>query len=153
MVIFRIISVLFTAIAFAPGFAHLLERKPKLDLSRSDYLITQQLYAGWALFGIIIFIALIATVIVAIRTKWRMEKILAWSAAILIVTSLVLFFIHIYPANQQTFNWSFLPDNWIELQQQWEDTHALNAILYGMALLLLIISLAIRKQVNISERS
>lgn len=152
MVVLRIISVLFTAIAFAPGLAHLLERKTKMNLSRGDYLTTQQLYAGWALFGIVIFIALIATIIVAIRTKWRMEKILSWSAAVLIVTSLVLFFVHIFPANRQTFYWSFLPDNWMELQQQWENTHALNAILYGMALLLLIVSLAIRRPVNPADR-
>src|SRR5262245_48550554 len=147
MVILRIISVLFTAIAFAPGMAHLLERKPKLKLSRADYLITQQLYAGWALFGIIIFIALAATIVVAARTNSTTEKILNWISSLLMVLTLVLFFIYIYPANQQTSNWSFLPDNWVQLRQQWENTHAWNAILYGIALLLLIVSLAIHRRV------
>ncbi|HEX6259670.1 MAG TPA: hypothetical protein VFZ51_03380 [Woeseiaceae bacterium] len=42
------LSILFTAIAMAAGFAHLLEMPNKMHLSREDYLTVQQINRGWA---------------------------------------------------------------------------------------------------------
>jgi hypothetical protein len=34
--------------------------------------------------------------------------------------SLVVFFAFTFPANQQTQNWTVLPENWASLRRQWE---------------------------------
>ena len=39
----------------------------------------------------------------------------------------VLFWTFTYPANQQTRNWSVLPENWLALRQQWEYSHDASA--------------------------
>lgn len=42
--------------------------------------------------------------------------------------------------NQQTNNWTVLPDNWQALRSQWDYSHAMNAGLYLIALIALILS-------------
>lgn len=42
--VFRFLGLLFTALAFAPAAAHLLELPNKIGLSRDDYLTVQQIY-------------------------------------------------------------------------------------------------------------
>src|SRR5512145_1452610 len=49
--ILRFVALLFTALALAPGLAHLLELPNKMTLSREEYLTVQQIYRGWAWLG------------------------------------------------------------------------------------------------------
>jgi len=41
-----LLTILFTAVAMAAGFAHLFELPNKIHLSRKDYLTVQQIYRG-----------------------------------------------------------------------------------------------------------
>ncbi len=59
--ILQLAAILFTAVAMAGGWAHLLELPNKMGLSRDDYLTVQQIYRGWALLGIAVVGALIST--------------------------------------------------------------------------------------------
>src|SRR5262249_2582538 len=54
-------SLLFTGLAMFAAGAHLLELLTKLSLPRDDYIVVQQIYRGWALLGIVIVAALLAT--------------------------------------------------------------------------------------------
>jgi hypothetical protein len=47
------------AISFGSALAHLLEMYNKMRLSKSDYLIVQQIYQGWTLLGIAVVLALV----------------------------------------------------------------------------------------------
>ena len=62
------LSILFTAVAMAAGFAHLFELSNKVHLSREDYLTVQQIYRGWALLGIAVMGALLSTLILTVMT-------------------------------------------------------------------------------------
>lgn len=53
----------------------------------------------------------------------------------LIVLSLIVFFIWVFPGNQATANWTEMPDNWEALRRQWEYGHAANAVIVFAALL------------------
>jgi hypothetical protein len=53
-------------------------------------------------------------------------------------------FVFIFPVNQQTQNWTILPDNWQQLRNRWEFSHAINAVLYFVALMMLTIPLVKR---------
>jgi energy-coupling factor transporter transmembrane protein EcfT len=51
-----------------------------------------------------------------------------------------LFWTFTFPANQQTSNWTVLPENWMALRTQWEYSHAASAVLNLIALIALIFS-------------
>src|SRR5215216_5502723 len=125
LTILRLLAVLLTAVAMAAGFAHLLELPNKISLERQEYLTVQQLYRGWALLGFVVVGALLITGIVAVMVRARStEFYLTLGAALCIALSLVIFFLFTYPANQQTQNWTTMPENWEMLRRQWEYSHA-----------------------------
>ena len=117
----RFFSLLFAALALAPALAHLLELPNKIGLSRADYLIVQQIYRGWALLGIVVLGALLSTLILTILIRKRPGKFgLSLVAFLCIVGTEVVFWTFTFPANQQTSNWTVLPENWETLRIQWE---------------------------------
>jgi hypothetical protein len=145
--IFQFLSVLFTAVAMAAAFAHLFELPNKVNLPREDYLTVQQIYRGWALLGIVVIGALVSTLVltVMVRDNYKMFY-LTLTATICIALSLVVFFMFTYPANQQTLNWTMLPENWEELRRQWEYSHATGAGLYFVAIIALTLSLLVERK-------
>jgi hypothetical protein len=100
-------------------------------------MITQRIYAGWDLFGILIAAALIATA--AHTWSLRYERTAAFSlsasACILIVISQIIFWTFTYPMNALTENWTVMPADFVSARRQWEYSHAVNAIVTLMAFL------------------
>lgn len=144
LTLLRFLAVMFTAVAMAAGFAHLLELPNKMLLSRADYLTVQQIYRGWALLGVVVLGALLTSGLVALQVRARPAAFyLTLAATASIALSLVIFFSFTYPANQQTHNWTILPENWESLRRQWEYSHAAGAGLYFLALSALTLSLLI----------
>lgn len=139
--VLQLVAILSLAIAMAGGWAHLLELPAKMRLSREDYLTVQQLYQGWALLGIAVVAALLATAALALLQRGEGAPFhFALAAALCIALSLVVFFLFTYPANQTTQNWTLLPEAWEQLRRQWEYSHAAGAILYFAALASLVLS-------------
>ncbi len=135
----RFFSLLFVALALAPALAHLLELPTKIGLSREEYLTVQQIYRGWALLGVVVFGALLATLVHALAARGRMKEFrAAVTAFVCIVTAQVVFWIFTFPTNQATRNWTVLPDNWEALRTQWEYSHAAGALLMLGAAIALI---------------
>ena len=149
LTIARFFSLLFAALALAPALAHLLELPNKIGLSRDDYLTVQQIYRGWALLGFVVAGALLSTLILSIMVrKGSTEFALALVAFICIVGTQVVFWTFTFPPNQQTSNWTVLPENWIALRAQWEYSHAASAVLNLIALIALILSVLIRDKAS-----
>ncbi|HEY7546620.1 MAG TPA: DUF1772 domain-containing protein [Blastocatellia bacterium] len=139
------LSLLFAALALAPALAHLLELLNKMKLSRDDYLTAQQIYRGWALLGIVVFGALISTLVLTIAVRrQRRAFIFALLAFICIIATQIVFWTFTYPANQATDNWTVLPENWMELRRQWEYSHAASAGLNLLAFISLSLSVLTR---------
>lgn len=139
--VLQITGIISITIAFGSGFAHLLEAYNKMRLSKEEYRVVQQIYRGWALLGIVTFIALISTLLLAIQTRHQLYFISNLLSCICILTTLIIFFVFIFPVNQQTKNWEILPDNWLQLRNRWEFSHIINAVISFIGLLLLIIPL------------
>jgi hypothetical protein len=138
---FVLLSILLTAVAMAAGFAHLFELPNKIHLSREDYLTVQQIYRGWALLGIAVIGALLSTLILTVLVRENPRVFyLTLTATLCIALSLLVFFLFTYPTNQETNNWTTLPENWQELRRQWEYSHAVGAGLYFIALTALTLS-------------
>jgi cytochrome bd-type quinol oxidase subunit 2 len=129
--ILRVSALILTALSLVPGGAHLFELAGKMRLDGRDYFVVQSIYAGWALFAIPIVLAILANgTLWALRRRTdRAEARWSLAAALMILFSLVLFFIRVYPANAATENWTVQPAHWESLRTAWEFGHAANALL------------------------
>jgi hypothetical protein len=139
--IVQFLAVILTALALVPGGAHLAALPNKMSMPQADYFIAQRIYAGWALFGFVLFGALGANLALAIMLRRLRRSLgLVLAAFLLIATNLVIFFAWTYPTNQATRNWTVVPANWDELRVQWEYSHAVNALVAFSALACVVAS-------------
>jgi hypothetical protein len=120
----RFLAVILTALALVPAGAHFFELPNKIGLSQEEYFTVQRTYRGWALYGFVLLGAIGADLVHAILIRDEPYAFwLALLAFLLMVSSLVIFFIWTYPANQATSNWTVAPANWVSLRTQWEFSH------------------------------
>jgi hypothetical protein len=132
-------SLLFAALALVASGAHLAELPNKIGLAREEYLVVQQIYAGWALFAIPVIGALASTAALS-AMLWRGRGFLhALAAFLCIAGTQAVFWTFTFPANQATRNWTVLPDQWLSIRAQWEYSHAASAVLNLAALAILAI--------------
>ena len=80
----------------------------KLAMDRAAYFSAQQMYLGWALFGLPIVLKIILDAVLAF--VWRRTSCLAACAA-LIGCGLIVFFVWVQPANIATSNWATQPSD------------------------------------------
>jgi len=138
--IVQFVALLLNALALVPAGAHLFALANKIGLSAEQYFIVQNIYRGWALFGIVLFSALIADLVLAMSLRGRGTPfVFALVAFVCTALTLVIFFTWTFPANQATQNWTAVPANWEQLRRQWEYSHAANALVtlvaYGSVVL------------------
>ncbi len=134
-------AIVLVALYAVPGGAHLMELPNKIALDRDAYFTVQQIYRGWALFGIVSIAGLIATSLLALRSRSQ-PKAYAFAAAGfgLLLLSLISFFVFVFPANQATQNWTVMPADWETLRARWEYAHAVNATVVFAALMAVTVS-------------
>jgi hypothetical protein len=133
--VMQFLSIVLTALALVPAGAHLFELPNKIGLSKDRYFIVQDIYRGWALFGIVLIPTVAANLVLAIMLRGRGAPF--WLAALAfpcIASSVAIFFIWMYPANRATNNWTVAPADWEMLRTQWEYSHAANAVMTFIAL-------------------
>jgi hypothetical protein len=139
------LAVLLGALVLIPSGAHLAELPNKMDLARDEYLVAQQIYRGWALFGFVIVSALIFTLALTIKVRHSGPAFrLALTALLCLVGGQVIFWAFTFPANQATENWTVLPSNWAALRIQWEYSHAVAAVFNLTAFIALTLALLSR---------
>jgi hypothetical protein len=137
----QFLAIVLTALALVPAGAHLFELPNKIGLPQDAYFIVQNIHRGWALFGIVLFGALAANLILTFMVRHQRGAFwLALIAFLLVAATLMVFFIWTYPANQATSNWTEVPANWEELRRDWEYAHAASAVLTFIALCALTLS-------------
>lgn len=137
----RLAALIFVALALVPAGAHLASLLNKIDRAPEAYMVMQQAYNGWALFGIIIFGALLTTALHTILVRRQRGPFwLSLGSFLLIVATQVIFWTFTYPANAVTSNWTVMPENFEGWRRQWEYSHAINAVLTFVAFVLLVLS-------------
>jgi hypothetical protein len=132
----QFLAVVLTALALVPGGAHAFTLLNKINLGAEQYFIVQNIYRGWALFGVVLIGALVADLALALmlRSRGGAAFVLASLGFCCVALTLVVFFLWTYPANQATGNWSTIPDHWEQLRRQWEYSHAFDAVMTLLAL-------------------
>jgi hypothetical protein len=137
MMFLRLLTLALTAVVLVPSGAHLFEMPRKITFDHEAYFTVQAIYAGWAWFAIPIIAAIVlnGALFVIGRRRNRASARAALISALLIIASLGVFFVWVFPANQATVNWTQVPDNWQDLRRQWEYGHTANALIVFAALL------------------
>ena len=99
----QLVAIVATALYFVPTGAHLFELPHKMALSPAEYMTVQQIYAGWELFGIVIAIALVATLANALLVRSD-RRAFAWSLAAFLALAATqgVFWAFTYPVNVAT---------------------------------------------------
>jgi len=114
-----------TALALVPAAAHLFALPNRIGLDSARYFTVQGIYRGWSMFGFMLLGALVANLGLALLLRRRpVPFALALTGFLLIATTLAVFFIWVYPANQATANWTTAPEDWERLRRLWECGHA-----------------------------
>ena len=131
MAALRLFTMAVMAIILIPSGAHLCELPAKIAMERAAYFTVQGIYAGWALFGIPIIVAILANGSLAMVERRRNPAAARWAgaAAALVLVSLAVFLLWIFPASQETANWTRQPEGWEVLRRHWEWGHAANALI------------------------
>lgn len=126
----QFVALILTAIALTPAGAHLFALPNKIDLARDDYFIVQNIYRGWALFGVVLIGNVIALAALAIVARARtLPFVLVLISLACQLATLAVFFAFVFPANQATNNWTEIPANWESLRFSWEYGHAASALI------------------------
>ena len=109
----QFLAIVLTALVLVPSGAHLAAMPNKMAMAQAAYFVAQQVYAGWALFGIVLFGALVANLAHTIVLR-RLGRSFGYALASLlfIAAGLVIFFVWTFPTNQATNNLTVVPTNW-----------------------------------------
>lgn len=144
----KFIAIVLTALALVPGGAHLFALPNKIQLAETNYFVTQSVYRGWALFGVVLFGAIFANLALTLALRRQRAFVFALINLVCLIATLVIFFAFTFPANQATNNWTQVPADWQELRWQWEVSHAVNALITFTGFCSLVISLLVEERKN-----
>lgn len=126
----QFLALVALALALVPAGAHLFEMPAKLALTPEIYMQVQTIYAGWALFGIAIYLSLILLLLLIwLHRHDARAVILTLLALLLMAGTQGIFWAYTQPINVETQNWTVLPHNLAAARTQWEYSHAINALL------------------------
>jgi len=104
------VALLASALMLGPALAHAFELPAKIDLSREEYFIVQQIYRGWAGFSLVLVVQVIALLTAAFLARRERRVLVPTLLALFFVLSAqVLFWAYTYPANAATANWTRWP--------------------------------------------
>jgi hypothetical protein len=132
----QFLSIIFIAVYMVPQAAHLIEYPGKMAMDRDTYFAVQRIYDGWSYSGFVLFGALIATLALAFFSRSQaIPALLGGAAFVLMLAVLVWFFMRVAPMNTVTEQWTTLPDAWEPIRAQWENGHAVNAVITLIALI------------------
>jgi hypothetical protein len=137
----QLLAIVAIALYVVPTGAHLFELPHKMALSPAEYMTVQQIYAGWELFGIVIAIALLATLANTLLVRGD-RRAFAWSLAafLALATTQAVFWAFTYPVNVATRFWTVSPEMFEAARRQWEYSHAASAMLTFVALVAMVFS-------------
>ena len=131
----RLLAIVSVAICLVPAGAHLFELANKMFMSPPEYMTVQKIYAGWSFFGIAIIAALSLTLMHTVMVRSDRAAFLFSLAGLLcLAAAQAVFWMFTYPMNVASNNWTVTPADFEAARQQWEYSHAVNAVLTFAAL-------------------
>src|SRR5262249_38212979 len=136
MRIWRFLTILLTALSTGMSFCHLLELPPRVfyfDAQLWITITTRGLYYLFGTVGAVIEVGSVLTALVLVfLVRGRGSAFyLTLGGAVAVVLALALWFAFVAPVNAELAHWTptAFPENWAQYRNQWEYTHATNAII------------------------
>ena len=140
----RVLTILSVALYLVPTGAHFFELPAKMAMPPADYMIVQRIYGGWALFGIVLFAAMLLTLLHAVlRRAVRSVCMLSLAAFGCLLATLVVFWRFTYPMNVASDNWTAMPEHFETARRQWEYSHTAGAVLTFLSLVAIVLAVAV----------
>ena len=146
----RFMTVILTALSTGLSFAHLLELPPRVfyfDAKLWVATTTRGLYALFGTAGAVTEIgSILSAIVLAYLLRWRGTAFyLALAGALLLALAFLLWVAFVAPVNAELAKWTAVsfPADWARYRDQWEYTHAVNALIKIIALSLLVLSVIV----------
>ena len=137
----HLIAIVSTALYLVPTGAHLFELPGKMRLPPAEYMAAQTIYNGWQWFGVVIGVALLATLFLSVRLRANRRALaLPLFAFLCLGAALADFLMFTYPVNVATRFWTQPPESFEAARRQWEYSHAAAALLTFAALAAVTVS-------------
>jgi len=116
----------------------------RIALTPTEYLTVQKIYAGWSLLGVVVGVALLATLAHTLLVRADRTSF-AWSlgAFVALAGTQGLFWAFTYPVNAATVFWTVPPDSFELARRQWEYSHAASAVLTFAALVAIVLAVLV----------
>ena len=158
LVIWRMLTIMLTALSLGPALGHLLELPAKMLYDGRLWLrVSQTLYSTFGTVGAAFEVSAVVTAVFLAFLVRRRQLAFGWTVlgATCLVASHAAFWIWIAPVNAiiAAATGDTLPADWMELRKQWEYTHAARAILQTIALATLVFPVVIESSLaNSKER-
>ena len=146
----RFITIISTALSAGMSFAHLLELPPRFFYFDAQFWVATTTKGLYYLFGTVGAGIEVGSILTAIVLAFLMRGrgsafYLTSGGAILVTLALALWFIFIAPVNAELATWTptSFPADWVRYRNQWEYTHAANAVIKIIALSSLVLSVIV----------
>ena len=146
----RFITIIFTALSAGLSFAHLLELPPRVYYFDAKLWVETTTRGLYALFGTVGAVTEIGSILIAVVLALLLRGrgttfYLALAGAILLALAFVLWVAFVAPVNAELAKWTAdsFPADWARYRDQWEYTHATNAVIKIVALSLLTLSVIV----------
>ena len=133
----RFVTLILAAFALVLPVIDLLELPRKIRLSKDDYETAQYIGQGLAWLEFVRFGAILSISILLFYERENGRLYRPALGAFVGQLLMVIIFIFTLPVIVNTRSWTYFPDSWVQLRQQWEYLHAADAIIGIIAFLLL----------------
>jgi hypothetical protein len=156
----RFFTIMLTALSMGMSFCHLLELPPRVFFFDAQLWIATTTKGLYYLFGTVGGAVEVSSVVLAIVLAFLVRKRrglifrLTLGGAISISSALVLWFVFIAPVNAELAKWTptSFPSDWTRYRNQWEYTHAANAVIKIVGLSLLLLSVLVEPAQTLTSR-
>jgi hypothetical protein len=146
----RFITLMLAAFSLSLSMTHLLELPQRMQFDQQLWIrvtVIENIYRLFGTVGAAFEITAILTAIILVFLVRKYGSTFYWTlcGAILLAIAFVSWIIFIAPMNAEFAKWltTPIPSNWMQYRDQWEYTHAANAIVKIMGLSLLVISVLV----------
>jgi hypothetical protein len=138
------VTLVLVALNMGSAFAHVLELPAKRRLNGPSYLLAQGIYRGFGVIGAILEpgSVLAAAVMTALNRERRSSFVLGLAGIASLALALAAWLALVSPMNDRMAWWTreTIPDDWPQVRDQWEYTHAARFILQCLGFSALLLS-------------
>jgi hypothetical protein len=155
--IWRLTTVMLTALSMGTALTHLLEMPAKITLDGALWLtLLQTLYPpGFGTMGAFFEVGAVAATVVLAFLVYHRRPAFAWTLVSVscLAAAHVVFWVWVVPVNATMLPLTpeTLPADWMRLRDQWEYSHAARAVLQVVALAALVFSILVETPTKVSK--